>query len=223
MYSKPWAPRTPRCPCEPWVRNYDLPMAINYDRTTALVVVDVQNDFADPNGSIYVSGGEEVVPVINSEIARARSAGARVAYTADWHPDTTPHFAKDGGIWPVHCVGDTWGARFHPNLIVDGPVVRKGTGGEDGYSGFSMRDPTDDTVTATGLADQLARWGIKKIVVCGLATDYCVKATALDGVGEGLEVVLLSDAVRSVDLEAGDGERALEEVAAAGGRIVTTT
>ncbi len=190
--------------------------SFNYDRETALVVVDVQNDFADPNGNIYVNGGEDVVPVVNAEIAQARSAGARVVYTADWHPPSTPHFAKDGGVWPVHCVGDTWGADFHPNLIVDGPVVRKGTGGEDGYSGFSMKDPEGETVIATGLRDQLERWGIKKLVVCGLATDYCVKATVLDGVSAGYDVALLEDAIRSVDLEPGDGDRAIEEMATAG-------
>jgi nicotinamidase/pyrazinamidase len=119
----------------------------------------------------------------------------------------------------VHCVGDTWGAEFHPNLIVDGPVVRKGTGGEDGYSGFSMKDPEGDEVTSTGLAGQLDRWGITKAVVCGLATDYCVKATVLDGVREGLQVTLLEDAVRSVDLEPGDGAKALAEIAAAGCRL----
>jgi nicotinamidase/pyrazinamidase len=190
--------------------------SITYAPDTALVVVDVQNDFADPNGGIYVKGGDEVVPVINEAIAEARSAGAHVVYTADWHPPSTPHFAKDGGVWPVHCVGDTWGAEFHPNLIVDGPVVRKGTGGEDGYSGFSMKDPTGDEVTPTGLAGQLQRWGVSKVVICGLATDYCVKATALDGASEGYSVTLLEDAVRSVDLEAGDGERALAEIVAAG-------
>ena len=193
---------------------------MTYDQETALVVVDVQNDFADRNGAIYVIGGEEVVPVINSAIAAARSAGGRVVYTADWHPPSTPHFAKDGGTWPVHCVGDTWGAEFHPNLIVDGPVVRKGTGGEDGYSGFTMKDPEGDAVTPTGLQDQLERWGIKKVVVCGLATDYCVKATALDGVGAGFEVALLEDAVRSVDLEAGDGERAIAEMSDAGCELI---
>ncbi len=190
--------------------------SLKYDRETALVVVDVQNDFADPNGNIYVSGGEDVVRVVNAEIAQARSAGARVVYTADWHPPATPHFAKDGGTWPVHCVGDTWGAAFHPNLIVDGPVIRKGTGGEDGYSGFSMKDPEGDTVIATGLRDQLERWGIRKVVVCGLATDYCVKATALDGVSAGYEVAVLEDAIRAVDLEVGDGERAIAEMADAG-------
>ena len=191
----------------------------SYDRETALVVVDVQNDFADPNGGLYVAGGEDVVPVVNAAIAAARSAGAHVAYTADWHPASTPHFAKDGGIWPVHCVGDTWGAEFHPNLIVDGPVVRKGTNGEDGYSGFTMKDPQGDTVTPTGLRDQLDRWGIKKVVVCGLATDYCVKATALDGLSAGYDVVLLADGVRSVDLSDGDGDRALGEMQSAGCHI----
>jgi nicotinamidase/pyrazinamidase len=195
---------------------------IAYDRETALVVVDVQNDFADPNGGIYVTGGEEVVPIINDAIAAARSAGGHVVYTADWHPASTPHFAKDGGVWPVHCVGDTWGAEFHPNLILDGPVVRKGTSGEDGYSGFSMKDPEGDEVTPTGLAGQLERWGITKVVVCGLATDYCVLATVLDGIGAGFEVTLLEDAVRSVDLEPGDGKRAIDKMAQAGCAFSTT-
>ncbi len=197
-------------------------MAITYDPETALVVVDVQNDFADPNGSLSVHGGEEIVSVINKEIAAARSAGAHVVYTADWHPESTPHFAKDGGVWPVHCVGDTWGAKFHPNLIVDGPVVRKGPGGEDGYSGFSVRDPESGEVTATGLAGQLERWGVEQVVVCGLATDYCVKATALDGLDEGYRVVLLADAVRAVNLEPQDGDKALAEIAAAGCQVVAT-
>jgi len=197
-------------------------MAIAYDSETALVVVDVQNDFADPNGNIYVGEGEDVVPVVNAEIARARSAGGHVVYTADWHPESTPHFAKDGGTWPVHCVGDTWGAAFHPNLIVDGPVVRKGTGGEDGYSGFSVRDPESGAVTATGLASQLERWGVKTVVVCGLATDYCVKATALDGVAAGYEVAILTEAVRPVNLEPGDGEAALAEMNAAGCQLVSS-
>src|SRR6266536_6172386 len=107
---------------------------VDYDAVTALLVVDVQNDFADPNGALHVSGGEDVVGVVNREIARAVSAGALVAYTQDWHPPSTPHFAKDGGIWPVHCVADTWGADFHPELMTidEGELVQKGTGGEDG-------------------------------------------------------------------------------------------
>ncbi len=111
-----------------------------YDGRTALVVVDVQNDFADPAGSLAVSGGPEVLHAVNAEIAAATAADALVVYTQDWHPADTPHFAKDGGTWPVHCVHDTWGAQLHPDLDVRGEVVRKGEHGEDGYSGFTMRD-----------------------------------------------------------------------------------
>jgi nicotinamidase/pyrazinamidase len=193
---------------------------LDYDSETALVVVDVQNDFADENGGLYVTNGAEVVPVINAEVARAKEAGAHVVYTADWHPETTPHFAKDGGIWPVHCVADTWGSEFHPDLVVDGPTVKKGSNGEDGYSGFTMRDPETEETMPTELAGMLRGWGVTKLVVTGLATDYCVKATALDGLTEGFSVWLMTDAVRSVDLEEGDGDRALAEVEAAGGALV---
>ena len=191
-----------------------------YDSETALVVVDVQNDFADPAGGLSVADGDAVVPVINKEIARAQEAGARVVYTADWHPESTPHFAKDGGIWPVHCVAGTWGAEFHPDLVVDGPVVRKGTNGEDGYSGFTMKDPESDETMPTELSQVLRDWEVTRVVVTGLATDYCVKATALDGITEGFKVELMTDAVRSVDLVEGDGAAALEEVEAAGGTLV---
>ena len=112
-----------------------------YDGRTALLVVDIQNDFADPKGSLYVTGGEDVVSVANEEIEAALGAGALVVYTQDWHPDATPHFKKDGGIWPVHCVKGSWGAEFHPDLHVKGEIVQKGTGGEDGYSGFTVREP----------------------------------------------------------------------------------
>ncbi len=193
---------------------------ITYDGETALIVVDVQNDFADPAGGLSVADGDAVVPVINEEIARAQEAGARVVYTADWHPESTPHFAKDGGIWPVHCVAGTWGAEFHPDLVVDGPVVRKGTNGEDGYSGFTMKDPESDETMPTELAPLLRDWEVTRVVVTGLATDYCVKATALDGITEGFTVELITDAVRSVDLVEGDGAAALEEVEAAGGTLV---
>jgi nicotinamidase/pyrazinamidase len=194
--------------------------SVSYHPQTALVVVDVQNDFADPGGSLYVRGGEEVVPIINQEIAAAKSQGSLVAYTADWHPPSTPHFQKDGGIWPVHCVAGTWGAEFHPDLEVDGPVVRKGSNGEDGYSGFTMQDPTTKETIPTELAGLLREHNVEEIVVAGLATDYCVKATALDGIREGFTVRLLTEAVRAVDLEPGDGERALAEVGAAGAQLI---
>src|SRR5919106_6655864 len=115
-------------------------MVATYDASTALIVVDVQNDFADPSGSLYVTDGQAVVETANHEIERARAAGALIVYTQDWHPESTPHFQKDGGIWPVHCVRETWGAELHPGLAApDGaPRVRKGSNGEDGYSGFTM-------------------------------------------------------------------------------------
>jgi nicotinamidase/pyrazinamidase len=192
---------------------------IDYDPRTALLVVDVQNDFASPEGSLYVREGERVVPVVNAEIERARAAGSRVIYTADSHPASTPHFAKDGGIWPVHCVAGTWGAAFHPDLVVDGPVVRKGVHGEDGYSGFTTRDPVTGETVPTELPGLLQDLGVTRIVVAGLATDYCVRWTALDARERGLRATVLSEAIRAVDLEPGDGERALEEMRAAGAEI----
>jgi nicotinamidase/pyrazinamidase len=156
------------------------------------------------------------VAAVNEEIEAARAAGALVVYTQDWHPPDTPHFAKDGGTWPVHCVAGTWGAELHPDLRVDGDRVRKGTGGEDGYSGFSMADPVSGETSSTGLAELLRDRGVERVVVVGLATDYCVKATALDGVRLGFDTTVVERAVRPVDLEPGDGARALGEMRAAG-------
>jgi nicotinamidase/pyrazinamidase len=194
-----------------------------YDPLTALIVVDVQNDFADPAGSLSVAGGAAIVPLVNRHVAAARAAGALVAYTQDWHPAHTPHFAPDGGIWPVHCVMNTWGAALHPDLVVDGPVVRKGSSGEDGYSGFTMRDPATGATIATDLAAILRERGIRRVAVCGLATDYCVVATALDAVALGFETSLLADAVRAVDLQPGDGRRAVERMAEAGVMVADAT
>ena len=191
-----------------------------YGPQVALVVVDLQNDFADPAGSLSVRGGAEIVPLVNAEIERALTGGAAVAYTQDWHPAHTPHFAQDGGIWPVHCVQDSWGAELHQGLAVRGSIVRKGTHGEDGYSGFSMRNPGGGIPVPTELDSELARGGVKRLVICGLATDYCVKATALDGVRLGYETAVLLDAIRAVDLKPGDGARALDELAAAGVTLV---
>jgi nicotinamidase/pyrazinamidase len=189
-----------------------------YDPSTALVVVDVQNDFADPAGSLSVKGGDAVVPVINREIEMATTAGAVVVATQDWHPESTPHFAKDGGIWPVHCVGDTWGARLHPDLALpdDAPRVHKGANGEDGYSGFTMRDPTSGDEIPTELDGLLRGRGTNRVVVVGLATDYCVSATALDAARLGYTTAVLTDAIASVDLKPGDGDRALESMREAG-------
>jgi nicotinamidase/pyrazinamidase len=187
-----------------------------YDPTTALLVVDVQNDFADPNGSLYVKGGEEVVPLINREIERARAAGATIVYTQDWHPESTPHFQKDGGVWPVHCVMGTWGAELHPDLVAVGPVVRKGSNGEDGYSGFSQRHPESGETIPTNLAELLGKSGATHLVIAGLATDYCVRSTVLDAREKGYPITVIQNGIRAVDLQPGDGDRAIEEMLAAG-------
>jgi nicotinamidase/pyrazinamidase len=191
---------------------------MRYTPTTALIVVDVQNDFADPDGSLSVPGARAVVSAVNREIVAAQHRGAIVVATQDWHPETTPHFAKDGGPWPVHCVGGTWGAELEPGLeLPEGtPRVRKGAHGEDGYSGFTMRDPTTGQTSPTELESLLRAAHVDSVVVVGLATDYCVKATALDAVQLGFQTALVTDAVAAVDLEPGDGQRALDELATAG-------
>jgi nicotinamidase/pyrazinamidase len=191
-----------------------------YDPQTALLVVDVQNDFADPNGSLYVREGETVVPVANGQIAEAEGAGALVVYTQDWHPESTPHFEKDGGLWPVHCVHDTWGAMFHPDLRVIGDVVRKGTRGEDGYSAFSVRDPLSGDTTPTILPGLLAERGVERIVICGLATDFCVVESVTDARDLGYPVAVILDGVRAVDRKAGSGNRAVEMMLHAGAELV---
>jgi nicotinamidase/pyrazinamidase len=189
-----------------------------YDAGTALLIVDLQNDFADPSGRLAVAGGEAIIPAVNDAVRQALDAGAFVVATQDWHPETTPHFAKDGGVWPVHCVGGTWGAELHPSFEVpiDAPRVRKGTHGEDGYSGFTMRDPESGDETPTQLEGLLRERGVERVVVCGLATDYCVRATALDAVRLGFGVTLIGEAVAAVNLAADDGDRALAEMAEAG-------
>jgi nicotinamidase/pyrazinamidase len=187
-----------------------------YDDRTALLVVDVQNDFAEPVGSLSVAGGLDVVPVINADVEAARSAGALVVYTQDWHPPSTPHFAKDGGAWPVHCVVNTWGARFVDGLVVDGPIVRKGTDGADGYSGFSVRDPASGNQSATELEALLRAAGVERVIIAGLATDYCVKETALDAVRLGFATIVLREGIRAVGVNLGDGDRAIAEMAATG-------
>ncbi len=190
-----------------------------YDTETALVVVDVQNDFADPNGSLYVAGGERVVAAVNKAIYEAAAGGAFVVYTQDWHPAETPHFADYGGIWPLHCVMDGWGAALHPDLIVTGPIVKKGSNGEDGYSGFTMRDPVSGDEIATELRDLLTERNVARTVVVGLALDYCVKETALDSARLGFETVVIDRATAAVNLAPTDGDEARASLKAAGAGI----
>ena len=189
-----------------------------YDERVALVVVDLQNDFADPAGSLAVAGGDAIVPVVNDEVESAVAAKALVVATQDWHPASTPHFAKDGGVWPVHCVAGTWGAELHPAFRppLEAPRIRKGSNGEDGYSGFTMRDASSGDEVPTELEDLLRQHGVERVVICGLATDYCVKATALDAVRLGFSVSLLVEAIAAVNVDAEDGDRALAEMLEAG-------
>jgi nicotinamidase/pyrazinamidase len=189
-----------------------------YGPNAALIVVDVQNDFADPAGSLSVAGALEIIPTINREIETALADDGLVVATQDWHPPSTAHFAKDGGIWPVHCVAGTWGAELHPDLAlpVDAPRVRKGVNGEDGYSGFTTRDPLTGETARTELDGLLKAAGVTRVTVVGLATDYCINATALDAVELGYRVNVLVDACAAVNLQPGDGERALAGLDAAG-------
>jgi nicotinamidase/pyrazinamidase len=192
----------------------------HYSPWTALVVVDLQNDFADPGGSLYVAGGDELLGPVNAEIDAASAADALVVFTQDWHPPETPHFEPFGGVWPIHCVRQTWGAELLDGLRAAGPVVRKGTGGEDGYSGFTMRDPLTGQNAPTELDGLLQERGITEVVVVGLALDVCVKATALDALRLGYRVTVPAMASRPVELVPGDGEAALEELRAAGAAVI---
>ncbi len=185
-------------------------------RRDALVVVDVQNDFC-PGGALAVAHGDEVVPVLNRAAARFAAAGAPVFASRDWHPPVTRHFRAGGGAWPPHCVQGTPGAAFHPSLALPAgtDVVSKGMDPEaDAYSCFQA-----ETAAGTPFADALRARGVRRLVVGGLATDYCVKATVLDALRAGFEVVVLEDAVRAVDVAPGDGARALAEMRAAGATI----
>lgn len=177
----------------------------------ALIVVDVQNDFC-PGGTLAVAEGDQVVAPLNQLITEFLEHGEPVFKTRDWHRQDTKHFQAYGGTWPVHCVQKTSGAEFHPDLLDDLHirVISKGLGDEDCYSGF---DGTD-------LALQLRRLGVEELWIGGLATDYCVKQTVLDGLAEGFRVKALTEAMRPVEINPGDGERALAEMREAGAETV---
>jgi nicotinamidase/pyrazinamidase len=179
----------------------------------ALIVVDVQNDFC-PGGTLAVAHGDEVIEPLNKLIDEFLERGAPVYKSRDWHPATTKHFEAYGGTWPIHCVQNTRGAEFHPALRDDPriTVISKGLGDTDCYSAF---DETD-------LAAQLYKQEIEEVVVGGLATDYCVKNTVLDAIKNGFKVKAVENAMRAVDLQPGDGERAINEMRAAGAAIIST-
>ena len=178
----------------------------------ALLIVDVQNDFC-PGGALPVADGDKVVPVLNRYIEKFKTADLPILATRDWHPEKTSHFNICGGVWPPHCIQGTKGADFHPDLALsDVAIVSKGMGpDEDSYSGFQGTD-----AKGVKLVDLLRRRGVERLFVGGLATDYCVKHTVLDGLKEGFQVVLLEDAIRGVDIKAGDSEQAVAEMVRAG-------
>jgi len=179
----------------------------------ALIIVDVQNDFC-PGGSLAVPESHIVVPVLNEYMARAADAGIPIFASRDWHPERTRHFAAQGGPWPPHCVQGTPGADFHPELRLPPStvIVSKGMSEEDqGYSALEAELPDGQS-----LVDALRARGVRHVYVGGLATDYCVRATVLDALKNGFETSVLIDASRPVDVQTGDGERALNEMLAAG-------
>ena len=183
----------------------------------ALVIVDIQNDFC-PGGALGVTGGDAVVPVLNRYAERFVAAGAPVFASRDWHPAETTHFKAFGGVWPPHCVQGTPGAAFHPGLSIpsNAAVVSKGMDPhEDAYSCFQAE--TDDGMP---FAAALGELGVSRLFVGGLATDYCVKSTVVDGVQAGFEMIVLADAVAAVDLTPGDGAKALDEMRAAGAQLI---
>jgi nicotinamidase/pyrazinamidase len=186
----------------------------------ALIVVDMQHDFGDPSGSLYVRGAEDIVAPITAAIADAKAAGGLVVYTQDWHPTETPHFAAFGGLWPVHCVIGSAGAEFLPDLPVDGPVVRKGSGPEDGYSGFSVLHLPSGQNRETELSAILDENGIMAITIVGLAGDWCVRSTAIDGVRLGYRVTVPLALTRFVELNPGDTESAVAQMREAGVTLI---
>ena len=177
----------------------------------ALLVIDVQNDFC-PGGTLAVPHGDEVIQPLNRLIDDFLERGAPVYKSRDWHPPVTKHFAAYGGSWPVHCVHNTEGAKFHPALRDDPriTVISKGEVDKEGYSAF------DDTDLATQLHNQ----NVEEVVVGGLATDYCVKNTVLDALKHGFKVKAIENAMRPVDLQPGDGDRAIDEMRGAGAEII---
>ena len=179
----------------------------------ALIVVDVQNDFC-PGGMLAVPHGDDVIAPLNKLIDEFLERGAPVYKSRDWHPPTTKHFAAYGGTWPAHCVQNTKGAEFHPDLRDDPRIVviSKGLGDTDCYSAF---DETD-------LAERLHKQNVEEVIVGGLATDYCVKTTVLDVLKHGFRVKAVENAMRAVDLQPGDGARAIREMRNAGAEIVST-
>ncbi len=171
----------------------------------ALVVVDMQRDFM-PGGALPVAGGGEIIPVVNQYIRTFSERGLPVFFTRDWHPRDHISFKGQGGTWPPHCVQESEGAMFHPELFIPSDnrfIISKGTSKDfDAYSGFQ----------GTILDSLLKERGIKRVFVCGVATDYCVKNTVMGGLNLGYQAFLLLDAIKGVDVNPGDSEKAIREM-----------
>jgi nicotinamidase-related amidase len=180
-----------------------IKLNINKD---ALLIVDLQNDFC-PGGALPIPKGNEVVPLINDLIPHFK----HIFTTQDWHPKKHISFIEQGGIWPPHCVAGTTGAELHPKLRAGNAIhIKKGYDPDkEAYSGFH----------GTDLAQTLKAYSIERLFVCGLATDYCVKATVLDALHHGFKVILLSDTIRGVDVKPGDSAAAIDEMHRAGATI----
>lgn len=184
----------------------------------ALLVVDIQNDFC-PGGALGVAEGDKIIPGLNRYIEIFSERALPVFITRDLHPENTRHFKKFGGVWPEHCVEGTEGAEFHPDLKVPpgAVIISKGMDPrEDSYSAFQGADPG-----GTGLSERLKDYGVDEIFVGGIATDFCVKYTALDALRAGLKVNILMDAIKGVNLKPADSEEAIEEMAAKGAMKIT--
>jgi nicotinamidase/pyrazinamidase len=188
------------------------PTTIALGKTTALIVVDAQLDFC-PGGALAVPEGDKVVPVLNEYIKAFAAAHAPIIFTRDWHPSDHSSFKSQGGPWPPHCVQNTEGAKFHPSLLVPqgAEIVSKADKKDEAYS----------FLQGTNLAENLHSRGIKTLFVGGLATDYCVKETILDGLREGFEVYHLDDASRGVNVNPGDSEKALQLIVSKGCKRIT--
>jgi len=181
------------------------------NRKKALIIVDMQNDFC-PGGSLAVKGGDKIVSVINQYIKQFTAKDEFIVFTRDWHPADHCSFKEHGGMWPSHCVAGTKGAEFHQDIYVPEKffiVSKADTVSKDAYSGFE----------ATSLDSQLKKLDIKEVWICGLATDYCVASTVVDALKLGYKVKLLSDAIAAVDVNAGDGEKAIAKMVSQGAEV----
>ena len=189
-----------------------LPKTVTLNTGDALLLVDIQNDFL-PGGSLAVPGGDQILPVINQYLSLFQSKGLPVFATRDWHPHDHCSFDPQGGVWPVHCVKNTPGSQFPEDLWLPKHtiVVSKAMAREkDAYSGFE----------GTGLAEKLKAAAVRRLLIGGLATDYCVLNTVKDALKNGFSVLLLTDAIRAVNVAPDDGKKAIQEMIRLGAKCL---